>query len=81
MARHDTTAQGICVQNHVEYRKAHDMGEVEQAISWLTEDYADNTSKRARLLEVLTDIDEDAKALKEQYELIDKKTWQETGKP
>lgn len=81
MARHDTTAQGICAQNHVEYRQARDMGEVEQAINWLTEDYADNTSKRARLLEVLTDIDEDAKALKEQYELIDKKTWQETGKP
>lgn len=70
MARHGATAQGICAQNGVERREAHSTREVEGLRGWLTENLDDNSAVPARLLEVFTDIDGDACALREYYEYI-----------
>lgn len=70
MAHHTTTAAGICEQNGVERRTARTAEEVESLKGWLTEELPDNSGAAARLLEVFTDIDEDARATKEYYEYI-----------
>lgn len=70
MARHTTTAAGICEQNGVERRTARSAEEVERLRGWLTEELPDNSKAAARLLEVFTDIDEDARATKDYYEYI-----------
>ena len=49
-ARHDTTAEGICRQNHVEYSRANDMAQLQDSLGWLMEE----SSAHARLLEVVT---------------------------
>ncbi len=68
MARHDTSARGICAQNGADYMQARDAQDVDGAFGWLTTDEEDNRASRARLLEVFTDIDYDAEALKTHYE-------------
>lgn len=70
MARHTTTAAGICEQNGIERRTAHTAEEVESLRGWLTEELPDNSRAAARLLEVFTDIDGDAMATKKYYEYI-----------
>lgn len=70
MARHGTTAAGICEENGVERRTARSTAEVESLKGWLTEDLPDNSKVAARLLEVFTDIEDDARATKEYYEYI-----------
>lgn len=70
MARHTATAEGICMQNGVERREAHSTADVEEFKAWLTENLDDNSAAPARLLEVFTDIDTDARALREYYENI-----------
>lgn len=70
MARHTTTSAGICEQNGVERRTARTVEEVESQRGWLTEELPDNSGAAARLLEVFTDIDEDARAIKDYYEYI-----------
>ena len=50
-AQHTTTAEGICRQNNVEYRKAECMDEMQQGIDWLLQ----TASEHPLLLEVLTD--------------------------
>lgn len=70
MARHTATAAGICEQNGVERREARSESEVASLKTWLTEDLPDNKASKARLLEVFTDIDEDAAATREYYDYI-----------
>lgn len=50
-AQHDTTAEGICQQNHVVYRQARKMDEMQQGIDWLLQ----TDSEHPLLLEVLTE--------------------------
>ena len=50
-AQHTTTAEGICQQNGVVYRKAEDMEQMQQGIDWLLQ----TESEHPLLLEVLTD--------------------------
>jgi len=50
-AQHQTTAEGICRQNQVDYRQARTIDEMQQGIDWLLK----NESKHPLLLEVLTE--------------------------
>lgn len=63
-ASHHTSAEGICRQNGIGYRKAIDVDGLQQGIEWLL--YSD--SDHPLLLEVLTDVDEDSRVLKEYYQ-------------
>ena len=47
-AEHHATAEGICQQNHVTYRQAKDMSQMQEGIDWLIA----TTSERPLLLEV-----------------------------
>jgi 2-succinyl-5-enolpyruvyl-6-hydroxy-3-cyclohexene-1-carboxylate synthase len=47
-AEHHATAEGICQQNHVVYRQAKDMSQMQEGIDWLIA----TTSERPLLLEV-----------------------------
>ena len=49
MAKHNATAEGVCMQNNVVYRKAETDDEVRDGISWLI----DEKSPRPMLLEVV----------------------------
>ena len=48
-ASHDTTAEGICTQNHINYRQVNGPEQLPQAIGWLLSTDGD----RPLLLEVL----------------------------
>ena len=60
-ARHDTTAEGICHQNGIDYLSADNMDTLLSGIEWLTMPEAN----RCRLLEVHTDAATDCRILKE----------------
>ena len=62
-AGHNTSAEGICRQNGINYRHASNMEEMQQGISWLLT--ADESSPL--LLEVATNATEDELTLKEYY--------------
>jgi len=73
MAHHDTSAEGICQSYCVAYRKAENLEELKAGIDWLVneESVAEGISaKRPRLLEVLTDSENDARVLEEYYNLF-----------
>ena len=63
MAKHHTTAEGICYQNNIVYRKVSKMENLYSAI----EELCEMESDRPVLLEVLTDIDVDNLALTRYY--------------
>ena len=65
-AKHHTSAEGICLQNHVGYRKAEDIQETSKGIEWLIT----KESERPMLLEVFTNAEEDAKTLKLYYNFL-----------
>ena len=62
-AAHATTAEGICLQNHVDYFAAHSIDEVEEGLSRLT----DITSAHPALLEVFTSAETDGQILRDYY--------------
>ena len=62
-AQHKTSAEGICMQNHVDYQKAQNMEEMQQGIEWLMH----TESNRPLLLEVFTDAAEDERVFKAYY--------------
>jgi 2-succinyl-5-enolpyruvyl-6-hydroxy-3-cyclohexene-1-carboxylate synthase len=62
-ASHQTSAEGICHQNHVAYQKATDMDSMQQGIRWLLQ----TKSEHPLLLEVLTDVNEDERVMKDHY--------------
>ncbi len=68
MAKHHTSARGLCEQNNVEYRTASSMDELAEGRIWLTSENSE--TGRPRLLEVFTDMDMDASAMKEYYDNI-----------
>ena len=63
-AEHDTRAEGICHQHHVDYRKAEDMQQMQMGIDWLLQ----TESNRPLLLEVMTSATEDERVLKAYYQ-------------
>lgn len=62
-ASHNTTAQGICAQNNVEYISAHNTEEMQSGIDTLLT----RKGNRPMLLEVFTDADTDAEMLSRYY--------------
>lgn len=74
---HNTQAQGICAQNDVGYLRARNMEEMQIGIvTLLTKD-----TSRPMLMEVLTDMEADIKAINDYYQQM-KLLWQkENGKP
>ena len=64
MARHQTTAEGLCRSFNVGYRAAHNMEELEEGMEWLTETADGN---RPLVLEVVTDSAADARVLRDFY--------------
>ena len=62
-AQHDTSAEGICLQNGIVYRKAEDMERMREGIEWLVQ----TESERPLLLEVLTDAADDERVLRDYY--------------
>ena len=65
-AEHQTSAEGICLQNHVTYLKATNMEEMQQGIDTLL----DIKSDRPVLLEVFTDAAEDERVFKDYYKQL-----------
>ena len=63
---HAATAEGICMQNNVQYIKATNMEELEQGLDTLINIESD----RPVLLEVLTDPDSDVRIVKEYYKKL-----------
>ena len=64
-ARHNATAEGVCMQFGVEYHKATDEASLRDGLTHLH-----GQSERPVLLEVLTDIDEDERVFKEYYHAL-----------
>ena len=62
-AEHHTSAEGICMQNHVTYLKATDMDGMRHGVDTLLHSGSD----RPILLEVFTDAEDDERALKDYY--------------
>jgi len=62
-AEHHTSAEGICLQNHITYLKAENMEQMQQGVDTLL--YIE--SERPVLLEVFTDPEEDERALRDYY--------------
>lgn len=62
-AEHHTSAEGICQQNAVGYRRASNMQQMHQGIDWLLTEPCD----RPLLLEVITDAETDADVYKLYY--------------
>ena len=62
-AQHNTSAEGICLQNKVVYLKATNMEEMQQGVDTLL--HLD--SERPVLLEVFTDAAEDERVYKEYF--------------
>ena len=60
-ATHQTTAEGICQQNHVVYRRATNMEQMQQGVDWLLA----TKSEHPLLLEVLTDAPADEQAYRD----------------
>ena len=74
---HHTQAQGICAQNDIGYLRARTMEEMQIGVVTLIT----KNTKRPMLLEVLTDMEADTKALNDYYQQM-KQLWQkENGKP
>ena len=65
MASHENTAQGICTQNDIGYMSAKNMDEMQIGIVTLLT----RESERPMLLEVLTDSNDDVKALEKYFKL------------
>lgn len=65
-AHHSVTAQGICMQNEVDYRQATDMRQLIDGIAWLVHE----ESEHPLLLEVLTDVSADEAAFRQYYSLL-----------
>ena len=63
---HHATAEGICMQNNVQYLKATNMEELAQGLDTLIN--AD--SDRPILLEVLTEAENDVRIVKEYYQKL-----------
>ena len=61
MAEHQTSAEGICLQNKIQYLPAHNMEEMNTGIQRLSQEKTD----RPMLLEVFTDIDIDNQMMEE----------------
>ena len=64
-ATHDVTAQGICTQNDIGYLSAKDMDEMQIGIVTLLT----RETERPMLLEVFTDAEVDARALRDYFSL------------
>lgn len=75
-AKHNTTAQGICVQNNVKYLSAHNISELRYGLETIME----QNTQRPILLEVFTDAEEDKRVMKDFMNYI-KTSWkkQENG--
>ena len=71
MAKHSTSAQGLCQSFGIQYMKATNSIELEQGIGWLTTLH-DNpeAENRPLLLEVVTTTENDAKALQGLHESL-----------
>ncbi len=65
-AAHDTSAEGICRQNHVTYLSASNMPQMRQGI----DDLMNMSSDRPVLLEVFTDAADDARVLRDYYQSL-----------
>ena len=65
-AEHHTSAEGICMQNHVTYLKATNMAEMQQGIDNLLNTESDHPV----LLEVFTDPAEDERVFKDYYKSL-----------
>ena len=65
-AQHTTSAQGICQQNGVDYRRASNTAEMKAGIEWLTGEKC----QAPMLLEVFTNANDDEKTLKDYYKLL-----------
>ena len=66
MGSHNTSAEGICIENNITYLKAHNTEELCRNIKLLTTVRAE----RPILLEVFTDTDEDMRAYKEYFNTL-----------
>lgn len=64
--QHQTTAEGVCRQNGVEYRVVRQGEQLHDGIDWLIE----TESEHPLLLEVLTDVAADERACREYYRLF-----------
>lgn len=71
MAKHSTSAQGLCQSFGINYKKATNSIELEQGIGWLTTLH-DNPEAEGRplLLEIVTTTENDAKALQGLHESL-----------
>jgi len=65
-AEHQTTAEGICQQNNVLYRKACNQEQMQQGIDWLVT----TESHHPLLLEVLTNAAEDEQVYKAYFSIF-----------
>jgi len=65
-ARHQTSAEGICLQNNVKYLKATNLSEVQQGLDTLL----NRESDRPVLLEVFTDVAVDEQVFKDYYKTL-----------
>ncbi len=63
--QHQTTAEGICRQNHIDYERIDGPQHLPEAIGRLVS----STSSRPRLLEVITDHEADERAMREYLQL------------
>lgn len=63
MARHQTSAQGVCQAHDVLYAKAENESQLQAGLHWLIHE----SSERPMLLEVITDIDADNQAIAAYY--------------
>lgn len=55
MARHNTLAQGFCLDNNIEYRCANNEKQLDKQLLWLSQEQAD----RPMVLEVMTRAEND----------------------
>ena len=62
--QHQTHAEGICRQNHIDYQIAEGMYTLQTFMSWLVE----KDCPQPRLLEVITDVETDRLALEKYYQ-------------
>jgi 2-succinyl-5-enolpyruvyl-6-hydroxy-3-cyclohexene-1-carboxylate synthase len=63
---HTATAEGICMQNNVQYLKATNTEELEQGLDTLINAESD----RPILLEVLTDAESDVRIVQDYYKKL-----------
>ena len=72
-AEHQTTAEGICMQNNIGYLHADNQHDMEKRIGWLLS----QESARPLLLEVSTRADEDVSAMRDYYLAVTRSAWNE----